>query len=364
MTINRNNYEEFFLLYIDNELSVEEKNAVDVFLDENPDLQEEMIMLRQSILVPDGSVFADKQHLLKKEVINDELQAQLLLLLDNELDKKTKGKLLGLVEKNAAVKQEWEIIQQTKLSAEEKIIFEDKSILYKEEGGRVIPVKWWRIAAAAIVIGFGVWGAFNYSNRPVNIPDAVVVKNKPVQSPVTSVTPERKDVQPAVQDKSSSIDNATAINKTKQDQQIETVSPVKKKIVDAENKQKRLAPLQVNDVAKQPIIKTAPSNNLPKPSLENFNSSNSNNNDVVFVPQTNNSNQIKDLANTEETTPEFVSQVKYLDTDAEADQDEAKGAKNKIGGFFKKLKRVVERKTNMKSGDKSFKIANMSFAVQ
>ena len=366
MNINRNNYEEFFLLYVDNELSVQQKNAVDVFLTENPDLQEEMVMLRQSILIPDESVFADKQSLLKQEVVNDEMQTQLLLMLDNELDKKTTGKLLGLVKKDASVKQEWEILQQTKLSAKEKIIFKDKAILYKEEGGRVIAVRWWRIAAAAVVIGFGVWGVLNYSNRFVSIPGAgETVISKPGKSSAKPVVPEGKNLQPAVEDKSSSVDNGTAVNQTKQDEQIKPASPVKTKIiVETSNKQKRLAPQQVNDIAKQPAIKTVPTNDLPKPSLENFNSVPRNNNDVATVSPSDN-NKIDEAINTEETTTtnEFASQIKYIDSDAD-NQVEVKGAKSKLGGFFKKLKRVVERKTNMKSGDNSFKIANMSFAVQ
>ena len=43
MNINRDNYEEFFLLYADNELSVQEKNAVEDFVRQHPDLEEELV---------------------------------------------------------------------------------------------------------------------------------------------------------------------------------------------------------------------------------------------------------------------------------------------------------------------------------
>ena len=57
MNINRNNYEYFFLLYIDNELSVAEKNMVDVFLQQNTDLQPEFDALQNTLLQPDLAGF-------------------------------------------------------------------------------------------------------------------------------------------------------------------------------------------------------------------------------------------------------------------------------------------------------------------
>lgn len=369
MNINRNNYEEFFLLYIDNELSVQEKNAVDVFLNENPDLQEEMTMLLQSILIPDESVFADKESLLKQETINEELQEQLLLMLDKELDKKTTEKLLGLVKKDAAVKQEWEILQQTKLSVEDKIIFEEKAILYKEEGGRVIAMNWRRIAAAAVLIGFGIWGVVSYSNKSNNIQPTDSAKNSSVKSFVTPVVPGSKNDQRVGEDKSSSINDATAINETNQNEQVKQALPVKiKNTGGADNKQKPLIEKQITDVAKQQEIKSASSNNLPKPSLENFNKVPGNNNDVATVSPSDNSSKGNDVVQPADKIPanEIAILTTYPETETinPGDDEDNKNRKSKIGGFFKKLKRVVERKTNMKSGDNSFRIANMSFAVQ
>ena len=52
MEINRNNYESFFLLYLDRELNPSEMAEVEKFLDENADLQKEFSLLQQTILVP------------------------------------------------------------------------------------------------------------------------------------------------------------------------------------------------------------------------------------------------------------------------------------------------------------------------
>ena len=46
MKVDRHNYEEFFLLYIDNELSVDQKKQVDLFVQENADLEEGISLRR------------------------------------------------------------------------------------------------------------------------------------------------------------------------------------------------------------------------------------------------------------------------------------------------------------------------------
>ena len=67
MDINRNNYETFFLLYLDRELNPSEMSEVEKFLTENADLQKEFSMLQQTILVPAQTVFEQKELLFRKE---------------------------------------------------------------------------------------------------------------------------------------------------------------------------------------------------------------------------------------------------------------------------------------------------------
>jgi hypothetical protein len=68
MHINRQTYEEFFLLYTDGELSPGEKKAVEDFVRENPDLQTEFNLLTESVFKPDQDiVFEDKEVLYRHE---------------------------------------------------------------------------------------------------------------------------------------------------------------------------------------------------------------------------------------------------------------------------------------------------------
>ena len=45
MNIDRNNYEEFFLLYVDGELDATQQLAVENFVQQNPDLAVELKMI-------------------------------------------------------------------------------------------------------------------------------------------------------------------------------------------------------------------------------------------------------------------------------------------------------------------------------
>lgn len=57
MNLTRHNYEEYFLLYVDGELADSDRLAVEAFLQEHPDLGEEMDDLRRTVLSPADDVF-------------------------------------------------------------------------------------------------------------------------------------------------------------------------------------------------------------------------------------------------------------------------------------------------------------------
>jgi hypothetical protein len=73
MKINTANYEEYFLLYIDNELSTEQKTAVENFIEANPNYQKEFELLKQAVLSPENIEFEDKVLLYRLE----EMEAKL-----------------------------------------------------------------------------------------------------------------------------------------------------------------------------------------------------------------------------------------------------------------------------------------------
>ena len=66
--IHTGNYESFFLLYADNELSADEKKTVEAFLDLHPQYQGELELLHAARMTPDRAVvYEGKQELYRRE---------------------------------------------------------------------------------------------------------------------------------------------------------------------------------------------------------------------------------------------------------------------------------------------------------
>src|SRR5204863_5066983 len=120
MNIDRHNYEEYFLLYVDNELTVDQKSQVELFVKQNPDLEEELVMLEQSKLIPDASIHFNKKEVLMKEesdasINMNNYQEWLVLYVDNELNKEEKIAVEKFLGAHPKIQHELELFQRTKL---------------------------------------------------------------------------------------------------------------------------------------------------------------------------------------------------------------------------------------------------------
>ena len=132
MLINRKNYEDFFLLYADGELCINEKKEVEEFIEANPDLKPEFNMLLAAILPAETIVFSEKVSLYKKEIPDISMQENLLLFIDGELLEKEMTDMNILLKTDDALHEEYTLLLQTKL-AFEKTVFPNKHLLYRKE---------------------------------------------------------------------------------------------------------------------------------------------------------------------------------------------------------------------------------------
>ncbi len=372
MLINRDNYENFFLLYVDAELSAADMKTVEEFAAANEDLQQELMMLKEAVLPLDEIMFEDKGELFRPVPIDAILQEKLLFKIDSELPEYEVASLAGLIATDKNVRAEFELLKRTKLDASEKIIFEDKESLYRRERAKVVMGKFVRWAAAAILLGFGLFfGASLLNDNKTTTSEDVTVTAGIKGTNGTAVNGTQQDtqkvntasqnladvnaVQSAQGDQQNGSSNEVAFPATKNDARKNNginsaVVNVKKDnsnttakniVVPKDNVQRDNDQLAENGIQKRN------QNNLPTP--ETVNPTTPVNMPIAQAPKVNiNNNNIVPLESA------FAARTASFDEDKNENKilymDEDNVKRSKLGGFFRKVKRFAERTAKIKSG--------------
>lgn len=361
MEINRNNYEEYFLLYADNELSPTERKVVEIFVQENIDLKEEFLMIKMTVNSPEQEAkLSDKSFLLKQEpsFINETNYEEVFVLyFDNELSDSQKINVENFVKQNPKYKPEFEIFRNTKLYADDSIVYPVKKHLYrKEKSGKLIPFILWRSMAAAVFIGFGLWISISYLNK--------TEKNIPVASQINTIkppAPKEKNIIPKEPVKKEN--DIASSTKTTEPEKIETEGKEIKRPIVKQKNTNDVAVIKSNLKIKKPIVKEKIKS--AKPNTDNEEIATINpvkstqqilKNQVAANETAQTINKIEpDINNTAAQTVSYAPDVSsdnqnYVFYDVPAEEFR----KSKVGGFLKKVKRIVERNnpiTRMFAGD-------------
>ncbi|MCW3117860.1 MAG: hypothetical protein JWM28_1942 [Chitinophagaceae bacterium] len=374
MNINRHNYEEFFLLYVDNELTAEQKKSVEQFIQENPDLAGELELFRQTSLVSDDAVvFEGKELLMKKEndsfITINNYEEYLVAYIDNELAPAERKEFEKFVALHPAVKEELFVFQQTKFQPAQEIIFSNKEILYrKEEKVRVITMSWWKIAvAAAVVLTIGIT-TFTVLTRNTTVPVDVAENKKNEQNNPAAIKPE-KDTSQEEQNIPASIENNHAVASTNKATDKEKIVPVQKA---GENKLKRKSVAPPTALTNDVVAKT----NAPEKNIELSIGNNpvdkkvittvtdKKDIDALHTTLAVNNTPAKQNNNSKTVTNDSVKPYddketaydKTIDTGAVFASNNEEGKNKKLRGFFRKATRVFEKRTNISAADDEDKV--------
>jgi hypothetical protein len=201
--INRNNYEEYLMRFIDGELSSAERQAVDSFLEVNPDLEEEFQLLQQTVLQPEEVIFTGKETLYKGEagINKSNFEDYFLLYVDGELNETQQQDVETFVLQNPGLQEAFTLLKQAVLPAEE-IIFTNKETLYRKEEKRrpvVISMRWASLAAAIMIGVIAMVWVVNSGNK-TSEGQQVAAKPQPQPQIIPGVTikPGEQKINPEV----------------------------------------------------------------------------------------------------------------------------------------------------------------------
>ena len=352
MKIDRHNYEEFFILYWDNELPASQKQAVENFVKENSDLQEEFKILGETRFVPDDNVqFAEKEFLQNKFFINiTNYEEHLLNYIDDELDNNEKKEVEKLAIKLPVIQKELLLLQKTKLQPETEITFPGKSTLYRrEEKVRVISMVWLRVAVAAAIIliaGFVTLRLINTDNAGDNIE---VAKNS---DPKNQPSDQKTDA-PAIQ----------PVNQEKKDQK-ESLATIEKKSSSGQTPEKTSKKPAIENKVPAPLISKAENkNNLP---ITQQKTDNNKKTFIASVEIPKDNNKAAQISESEIiSTPLGNSSVTKSSTLTFAimDDDDFEKEKGGLKEFLRKTTRVFERRTKIQTTTEDNKLLLGAFAV-
>jgi hypothetical protein len=155
--IQTDNYEEYFLLYVDNELTPAELEQVEDFIAQHPDLTIELQMLLDTRLDIEVLPMAGREKLYRKEepglINHDNVEEFQVLMLDGELGLDDLNALEQYHAKHEEARKNFNWLRKAKLPAEQ-VEFPNKKLLYRTEKkpAPIINIKWYRMAAAAAVL--------------------------------------------------------------------------------------------------------------------------------------------------------------------------------------------------------------------
>ena len=133
--INKENYEAYFLDYIEGNLSQEDTDMLLLFLDRNPELKNELEGFGSISLTPTSASF-DINSLKKVDLVNDTINESnfeefAIATVENELNASKQRELQSAIQSNPSLEKEFGLVSKTLLKAKTYIKHPDKSELKK-----------------------------------------------------------------------------------------------------------------------------------------------------------------------------------------------------------------------------------------
>lgn len=176
--INRNNYEIWFLDFVEGQLSQDEKDILYEFLDQTPDLKSEFEEFEEIKLEEEVFKF-DKKEELKQDISIEKIDGlsdfEVLTIkkLEDDISEKEERELESMLLFSNIRQRDFKVFENTKLNPNESFTFKNKKSL-KRKTGTVIPLwaKYVSSIAAIVILILFVNNAirtnfFNHEDRSI-----------------------------------------------------------------------------------------------------------------------------------------------------------------------------------------------------
>lgn len=189
MDINRNNYEAYFIDYLEGNLDERLVDDFIEFLQQNLDLKEELALFETISAEQENILFYKKEKLYKEKFDADkEFDRAAIACLEGDISEKEKAEFDNYVGSHPEKQKDILLIGQTKLRADESIIFNKKNKLYHYSIGRII-LLWSGRVAAIVILGLAIFSLVNNnSNKKIQENKIAIVENKSTKKEIIPET--------------------------------------------------------------------------------------------------------------------------------------------------------------------------------
>ena len=161
MKINRDNYEAYFIDYLEGNLDELLVNDFIEFLQNNPDLKEELSMFESISIEPENISFNKKDTLHKQKLDSEkEFNKTAIASLENDITTTEKTEFEKYITEHPEKEKDIFLFGKTKLHPDKTIVFNKKKKLYHYSLGKTV-LLWSGRVAAILVLAFAFFTLFD-----------------------------------------------------------------------------------------------------------------------------------------------------------------------------------------------------------
>ncbi len=195
MDINRKNYEIYAIDFVEGNLSTVDAAEFLAFLSENPDIANEVELLRDSpIKLPTNSNSEDfsflKKNLNNLTITDKNFDEMCIAFHEGDLNTESGKKLLSAIEQDAELKARFELFGGLKLIPNKSVVFPNKSRL-KQRRLHFVPGRRIIVGASSIAASVALFLLLNKTNNQVSFIDTLGDAIASIEIPI-----EEQEVKP------------------------------------------------------------------------------------------------------------------------------------------------------------------------
>ncbi|NCB06673.1 MAG: hypothetical protein EOM73_00745 [Bacteroidia bacterium] len=170
MKINRNNFEPYFVDYLEGNLDEKLVDDFIEFLQQNPDLKEELSFFEPVVVSPENLSFNNKKILYKEKFDAEEtFNHTAIARLEGDISPLEKAEFENYLSTHPKKKNEAALFTRTKLLPDFSVVFKSKSKLRRQSAGKIF-LLWTSRVAAVFIIALAIYTYFSKNENQL-MPD-------------------------------------------------------------------------------------------------------------------------------------------------------------------------------------------------